>query len=96
MVVADEAQRPAALASVQSLRQAGLKIDYPFSAAKIGKQFQAAEEKKARFAVIVGEEYPTVVIKNLIDRSQSEVPAESLVAELQRLLAEPEVGPLLA
>lgn len=96
VVVADEAQRPAALAAVQSLRQAGLKIDYPFSPAKIGKQFQAAEEKKARFAVVVGEEYPTVVIKNLIDRSQSEVPAESLVAELQRLLAEPEVGPLLA
>ena len=96
VVVADEVQRPHALAAVQSLRAAGIRIDYSFGGQKVGKQFQAAEDRKARFAIVLGAEYPEVVIKNLIARSQSSVPAASLVKEVQKLLAEPAVGPLIA
>lgn len=96
VVVADEAQRPHALAAVQALRAAGIRIDYSFGAQKVGKQFQAAEDRKARFAIVFGAEYPEVVIKNLIARSQSSVSAVNLLDEVQKLLAEPAIGPLLA
>lgn len=96
VVVADEAQRPHALAAVQVLRAAGIRIDYSFGAQKVGKQFQAAEDRKARFAIVFGAEYPEVVIKNLLARSQSTVPVGGLVEEVQRLLAEPAIGPLIA
>jgi histidyl-tRNA synthetase len=96
VVVADEVQRGNALAAVQALRAAGIRVDYSFSAQKVGKQFQAAEDRKARFAITFGAEYPEVVIKNLLARSQSTVPAVSLVEEVLRLLAEPAVGPLIA
>lgn len=96
VVVADEAARPHALAAVQVLRRAGIRIDYSFGAQKVGKQFQAAEEKKARFAVIFGSEYPIVKIKNLIARTESSVSSAQLVDELTRMLQEPELGPLIA
>ena len=63
---------------------------------EVGKQFQAAEDRKARFALVFGAEYPEVVIKNLLARSQSVVPVGGLVEEVQRLLAEPAIGPLIA
>ncbi len=96
VVVADEAQRPHALAAVQSLRAAGIRIDYPFAAQKVGKQFQAAEDRKARFAIVFGSEYPEVIVKDLIARSQSSVPASDLVEEVQKMLQEPAIGPLIA
>lgn len=96
VVVADEAQRPHALAAIQQLRASGIRIDYPFAAQKVGKQFQAAEDRKARFAIVFGAEYPEVIIKNLIARSQTSVPAANLVEEVQKLLAEPAIGPLIA
>jgi len=96
VVVADEAQRPHALAAVQSLRAASIRIDYSFGPQKVGKQFQAAEDRKARFAIVFGAEYPEVVIKNLVARSQSSVPAANLVDEVRKLLQEPAIGPLIA
>lgn len=96
VVVADEAQRGNALAAVQSLRAAGLRIDYSFGSQKVGKQFQAAEDRKARFALVFGAEYPEVVVKNLVARSQVSVPITQLVAEVQKLLVEPALGPLIA
>lgn len=96
IVVADETQRANALAAVQMLRAAGLSIDYSFTAQKVGKQFQAAEDRKARLALVFGAEFPQVVIKNLISRSQSAIAADHLLDEVQRLLAEPELGPLIA
>lgn len=96
VVVADEAQRPHALAAVQALRGAGVRIDYSFGAQKVGKQFQAAEDRKARLAIIFGSEYPEVAVKNLIAKTQAFVPAEGLVEEVKRLMMEPPVGPLIA
>lgn len=96
VVVADEAQRGHALAAVQALRSAGVRVDYSFGAQKVGKQFQAAEDRKARFAIAFGAEYPEVVVKNLIARTQASVPAANLAEEVQKLLSEPPVGPLIA
>ena len=96
IIVADETARSHALAAVQELRRAGTRVDYPFGNQKVGKQFQAAEERKARYAVIFGSEFPTVKIKNLIARTESSVSSGQLVAELQTMLQTPEVGPLIA
>lgn len=96
VVVADEAQRGSALAAVQALRADGVRVDYSFSAQKVGKQFQAAEDRRARFAITFGAEYPQVQVKNLISKSQTAVSADTLVGEVQKLLQQPEAGVLLA
>jgi histidyl-tRNA synthetase len=96
VVVADEAQRGNALTAVQTLRDAGVRIEYTFAPAKMNKQLQAAEAAKARFAVIVGTEYPQVTVKNLINRQQEVIPFADLVPHLQSALAQPALGPLIA
>ena len=96
VIVADEAQRGHALRAVQSLREAGVRVEYSFSATKMNKQLQAAENAKARCALIFGSEYPEVVVKNLHNRQQENVPAATLVAHVQNLLQQPAYGPLIA
>jgi histidyl-tRNA synthetase len=96
IVVADEASRAPALAAVQALRAAGLRLDYSFSPAKVGKQFQAAETLRARFAIVFGAEYPEVLIKNLINREQHSVAAPDLIASVLAKLSEPQQGILIA
>jgi histidyl-tRNA synthetase len=96
IVIADEAQRAPALAAVQALRGAGLRIDFSMAAQKVGKQFQAAENQKARFALVFGAEYPQVQMKNLVSREQTMVTADELVATVIEALKQPVVGPLLA
>lgn len=96
VVVADETQRPHALATVQALRSAGIRVDFSFSAQKVGKQFQAAENQKARFALVFGAEYPQVQVKNLVSRSQTLVDADTLVSTVQEELKKPITGPLIA
>lgn len=96
VVIADEAQRPHALAAVQALRVAGIRLDYSMAPQKVGKQFQAAESQKARFAIVFGAEYPEVQMKNLISREQSLIAADVLVSAVVEALKLPIVGPLLA
>lgn len=84
IVVADETRRPEALALLQALRNAGLSADYAMAPAKVGKQFQAAENVGARYALIVGTEYPVLKVKHLATRSEVEF---SDNAEVFKLLA---------
>ncbi len=95
VVIADESKRPHATAEVQKLRQAGLKIDFPLSPTKVAKQFQAAEASQCRAAVIFGSEFPTVKIKDLLTRTESEIDVAHSARELSRILTLPESGPLL-
>jgi histidyl-tRNA synthetase len=96
VVVADEAQRCHALAAVQALRGAGVRVDFSMAAQKVGKQFQAAENQKARFALVFGAEFPEVQVKNLISREQTLVQNEALVATVLEALKQPAIGPLIA
>lgn len=96
VIIADEAFRGHALAGVQSLRSAGAKVDYLMNAARVGRQFQAAEERKARFAVLFGSEFPEVKVKDLTSRSEQAVAAGQLVERLIAMLREPALGPLIA
>lgn len=96
VVVADESRRPDALAILQKLREAGWRADHSLTPQKMGKQFQQAEGAKARFGVIVGSEFPTLVVKNLRTRDQMEVPAAGLLEKLSELFAAPEYRNLIA
>jgi len=69
-IIADEARRPAAIALVQLARDAGRRCDFPLTPAKIAKQFQSAEASGAKFAILVGSEWPEIKIKNLAARTE--------------------------
>jgi histidyl-tRNA synthetase len=87
VVLAQEARRPEALGIVQQLRESGLRVDFPLAAAKVGKQFQAAEQLGARLAVLVGDEWPQVKVKTLATREETLVPHGELSARMRTLAA---------
>jgi len=95
VVVADDAQRAAALKLVTELRRAGIATDLPLTAAKVAKQFQSAERSGARFALVVGTEYPALKLKVLASRREESGHADTAVSWLAARLLEPD-GPLLA
>lgn len=83
VVIAKEERRADALALVQRLRDAGQRTDFPLTAAKIGKQFQTAEQLGARIAVLVGDEWPQVKVKVLATREETLIAADNVLAFLQ-------------
>lgn len=86
VVVADEEKRPQSLEIVQELRKSGYRVAYPYASAKVGKQFQTAEQQGAQIAVVVGAEFPIVTIKNLELRLETTCRFEDFDAELTKLL----------
>lgn len=86
IIVADETKRPEALRMVQELRDTGFRVASPIAPAKVGKQFQMAEELRAHIAVVIGAEYPLVTLKNLPLRLETICRREDFDAELTRLL----------
>jgi len=86
VVIAKEERRADALAQIQTLREAGLRVDYPLAPAKVGKQFQAAEQLGARVAILFGDEWPQVKIKTLATAKQELVPADSLLERIGSFL----------
>lgn len=96
VIIADESKRSEAIALVSALRRAGLGADYPLSPAKINKQFKAADQTLARFAFVVGSEFPELKLKNLNSRTEESLPASAdPIDVLKARLDEPD-GPLLA
>ena len=83
-VIAKEERREHALKQIQALRDKGYRVDYPFTPTKIPKQFQTAEQLGARFAVIFGDEWPNVAVKDLTSGEQKVIPHEQLVMNLPR------------
>lgn len=85
IVIAKEERRADAVAQVQSLRVAGYRVDYPLTPAKVGKQFQTAEQLGARVAILFGDEWPAVRIKTLDSREEQLVGNEETLAYLAGL-----------
>ena len=97
VVIASENQRPAALAGVQQLRDAGLGVHYPLTPTKVGKQFHIAETAGATVAAVFGDEYPSINVKDLDKRQESSVAGlEAMVATVKTVLENPYPGGLLA
>lgn len=86
VMIAKEERRAYALAIVQQLRDTGLRVDFPLTSAKVGKQFQTAEQLGARLAILIGDEWPQVKIKTLATREETPLFShEDLLARIAQL-----------
>ncbi len=83
IVIAKEDRRADALEQTQRLRDRGYRVDYPLAPAKVPKQFQTAEQLGARVAILLGEEWPQVAVKDLATSEQQLIAREDLLAHLQ-------------
>lgn len=95
VVIADETKRAQCLRLVTDLRRAGISADLPLGTPKVAKQFQSAEKSGARFALVVGAEYPELKLKILASRTEETGNAETAIDWLSDRLLQPD-GPLLA
>ena len=87
IVIAKEERRPDALAHVQTLRDKGYRVDYPFTSAKVARQFQIAQQLSARLAILFGDEWPQVAVKDLATGEQQLISNQELLAYLARSLS---------
>ena len=78
IVVADESRRPEAIGLANSLRQSGTVADYCLQPAKVGRQFQQAEAMGAKYAVVIGQEWPQVRVKLLSERTEKIISKDDL------------------
>jgi histidyl-tRNA synthetase len=83
IVIAKEERRADALAQIQQLRDRGYRVDYPMTPTKVVRQFQAAEEAGAALALLYGDEWPQVKVKNMATAEQELIPHDRLLAHLQ-------------
>jgi histidyl-tRNA synthetase len=86
VVIAKEQRRGDALAQIQQLRDHGYRIDYPLTPTKVARQFQAAEDLGARVALLYGDEWPQVKIKDMGTAQQELVACDRLRVRLAELL----------
>lgn len=82
LVLAAPEMRMQMLSLASTLRDAGLRVDLPLAPAKMGNQLKRAEKIGARYAVVVGAEYPRVELKTLATRESVQTDLESLLCEL--------------
>ncbi len=85
IVIAKEDRRADALAQIQALRDRGYRVDFPLTSAKVGKQFQTAEQLGARIAILFGDEWPQVALKNLATGKQELIDCDSLLTRLDSM-----------
>src|SRR6266849_5016356 len=79
VVIAKEEHRADALKQIQQLRDRGFLVDYPLTPTKVARQFQAAEEAGASVALLYGDEWPQVKVKNMATAQQELVSSEGLL-----------------
>ena len=79
IVIAKGERRADALAQIQQLRDHGYRVDYPLTPTKVARQFQAAEDGGASLALLYGDEWPQVKVKNLTTREESLIPNKALL-----------------
>ena len=81
-IIAKEERRGDAMNVVQKLRDNGFRVDFPFGATKVGKQFQLAEQLGARTAILVGDEWPKLAVKDLKSGEQQLILHDDVLAHL--------------
>ena len=85
-VIGGEAERRAAFGAIQPIRASGYRVDYPMRDVAFGKQLKAASDSGAKLALIFGADElakGVVKIRNLGDRTESEVPSADVVAAVR-------------
>ena len=78
VVVADESRRNEALGVVQLLRSLGRRVDYPLQTDKVARQFKDADASGASVALVVGNEWPKLKVKDLKARTETDLAQEAL------------------
>src|SRR6266540_1203818 len=86
VVIAKEQRRADALAQIQQFRDRGYRVDYSLTSEKVGKQFQTAEQLGARVAVLFGDEWPQVKVKDMSSGEQQLVPKDDLMSRVESIL----------
>ena len=89
IVIAKEERRTDALTQIQQLRDRGYRIDYSLTPTKVARQFQAAEEEGASLALLYGDEWPQVKVKNLATREESLISHDALLDSVAKFLNMP-------
>ncbi len=79
LVLADPAKRPELLRIASALRDAGVRVDIPLSASKMGAQLKLAGRIGAPYAAIIGAEYPAIQLKELATRETVTTDFEGLL-----------------
>ena len=96
LVIADESKREDTLGILSKLRGAGISTDFSMTQINVGKQFKKAEQSGARFALVIGSEFPEMQLKILASRTEETIhPNSNLVETIQSHLDSPD-GPLIA
>jgi histidyl-tRNA synthetase len=85
-VIAKPERHADALRIVQELREQGWRVEYPLTAVNIPKQFHTAEARGARFAILFGDEWPQIAVKDLISGEQALVPREQLLERISQAM----------
>jgi histidyl-tRNA synthetase len=86
IVIAKEERRADALAQIQELRDRGYRVDYPLTSEKVGKQFQTSEQLGAHVAVLFGDEWPQLKIKNMATAEQQLVQKDDFMSRVESIL----------
>ncbi len=85
-VIGGEAERIAAFGAIQAIRASGYRVDYPMKDVAFGKQLKAASDSGAQLALIYGADElakGVVKIRNLGDRTETEVPSADVVTAVR-------------
>src|SRR5437773_9626114 len=86
IVIAKEERRSDALRQIQQLRDRGYRVDYPLTATKVGRQFQAAEDAAASLALLYGDEWPQLKIKDMTTGEQQLVTKDNFTTRIESIL----------
>jgi histidyl-tRNA synthetase len=86
VVIAKEERRDDALGQIQQLRDRGYRVNYPLTSEKVGKQFQTAEQLGARVAVLFGDEWPQVKLKDMSSGEQQLVLKHDFMSHVESIL----------
>lgn len=85
VVVADAGLRRQAASFLSELRSDGVRADWMAESRSVKAQFRAADRRRARFAIVVGDEWSRdeVTVKNLVTGEQSVKSTKEIAAWLQ-------------
>lgn len=89
VVIGGPAERSAAFQDIQTLRAAGIRVEYPFKELAFGKQFKAAAESGARMALIYGGDElarGNVKLRDLQNRMEQEIARDRVMSQVEAVL----------
>ncbi|MGZ0657560.1 histidine--tRNA ligase [Coraliomargarita sp. W4R53] len=88
-IIGGEEERDVALADAAQLRALGYQVEYPLKNQGFGKQFKAANQSGARFALIYGSEElerGVVKVRDLTAGTEAEIARDQLIEQVPALL----------